>query len=90
MKVRMFDGSVQKLSEVIHAPNLKNSISLGTLGDNKGIYSGGNDMMKVKKFVMVIMKAHRFRKLCKLPGETITHKHEGFKLYNLIITKVEN
>lgn len=34
------------------------------------------------------MKAHRFRKLYKLQGETITCKDEGFKFQNLAIKNV--
>lgn len=56
MKVKMFDGSVLTLTNVMYVPELKkNLISLGTL-DSKGckcIVAGG--VMKMVRGAMVIM-----------------------------------
>ena len=72
VKIKMFNGVVQTLTNVIHVPDLKkNLISLGTL-DSKGckcIVAGG--VVKVVRGAMVIMKGALNKILYRLAGSTI-------------------
>ena len=74
VKVKMFDGSVQTLTNVMYVPELKkNLISLGTL-DSKGckcIVAGG--VMKVVTGAMVIMKGELNKNLYRLARSTVTN-----------------
>ncbi|XP_024315863.1 uncharacterized protein LOC106865951 isoform X2 [Brachypodium distachyon] len=74
VQIKMFDGTIRTLSDVRHIPNLKkNLISLSTL-DNKGYkYSGGDEIVKVTKSSLVVMKGDmKATNLYHLRGMAIT------------------
>ena len=57
IRVKMFDGAIRTLCNVIHVPDLrKNLISLGTLNSNGFSYKSSNGVMKVSKGVLTVMK----------------------------------
>ena len=57
IKIKMFDGVVRTLCDVMHVPNLKkNLISLGVLDSNGFCYKSENGVMKVSKGIMTMIK----------------------------------
>ena len=58
--IKMFDGVVRTLGNIIHVPDLKrNLISLSTL-DAKGYnYTGEGGVLKISKEALVVMKGHQ-------------------------------
>ena len=57
IKVKMFDGVIRTLCDVRHVFDLrKNLISLGTLDSNGFNYKYSNEVMKVRKGVLTLMK----------------------------------
>ena len=57
IKVKMFDGVLRTLCDVRHVLDLrKNLISLGTLDNNGFNYLYVNEVMKVRKGVLTVMK----------------------------------
>ena len=57
IRVKMFDGSIRKLCDVRHVPDLrKNMISLGTLDGDGFNYKSTNEVMEVSKGVLTVMK----------------------------------
>ncbi|KAG8478589.1 hypothetical protein CXB51_028432 [Gossypium anomalum] len=74
IKVKMFDGVVRTLSDVLHVPELKrNLISLSTL-DSKGYrHTAESGVLKISKGSLVVMKGQRkIAKLYVLQGSTVT------------------
>jgi hypothetical protein len=69
IQIKMFDGSIKILTDVIHVPELrKNLISLGVLdtGGYKSIVQGG--VMKVYKGILLVMKAKKVGNMFFLEG----------------------
>ena len=60
VRIRMFDGVVRTLGDVIHVPDLKrNLISLSTL-DAKGYkYTSEGEVLKICKGALVMIKGHQ-------------------------------
>ena len=58
--IRMFDGVVRTLGDIIHVPDLKrNLISLSTL-DAKGYkYTSEGGVLKISKGAPIVMKGHQ-------------------------------
>jgi hypothetical protein len=57
----MFDGAVKTLCNVKHILDLrKNLISLGTLNYNGFSFKSEGGVIKVSKYVMIMMKGQRF------------------------------
>jgi hypothetical protein len=53
----MYDGIVRTLTDVRHIPNMsKNLISLGTLDDKGYKYSDGDEVLKVSKGSLIVLK----------------------------------
>ena len=60
IRVKMFYGVIRTLCDVRHVPDLrKNLISLGTLDDNSFNYKSSNEVMKVRKGVLIVMKGQK-------------------------------
>jgi hypothetical protein len=71
IQIKMFDGTVKILTDVIHVPELRKSlISLGVLdtGGYKSIVQGG--VMKVYKGILLVMKAKKVGNMFMLEGRT--------------------
>jgi hypothetical protein len=71
IQIKMYDGSVNKLTNVRHVPKLRNNlISLGVLysGGYKCTVEGG--VMKVSKGILLVMKAKRIENIYQLEGIT--------------------
>jgi len=61
VKIKMFDGAVKTLCNVKHILDLrKNLISLGTLNYNGFSFKSEGGVIKVSKYVMIMMKGQRF------------------------------
>ena len=57
IRIKMFDGVVRTLCDVMHVPDLKkNLISLGALNSNGFCYTSESGVMKVSKGIMTVMK----------------------------------
>ena len=71
--VKMFDGVIRTLCDVRHVPNLrKNMISLKTLDGNGFNYKSVNGVMKVNKYVLIVIKGQKLAiNIYKLVGITI-------------------
>ncbi|XP_047256674.1 uncharacterized protein LOC107851807 isoform X1 [Capsicum annuum] len=73
VRIRMHDGVVRTLTDVIYVPDLKkNLISLGTLESLGCKYTGEGGVLKVSSGAHVIMKAHRSGTLYTLLGSNVT------------------
>jgi len=60
VRVKMFDGIVQELKEVMYVPQLKrNPISVNTLETLGLVVSIQNDILKMTNGLMVVMKGVR-------------------------------
>lgn len=72
IQIKKFDGVVRELTEVRYVPQLKNLISVGAL-ESKGLKKTmKNDILKITKRFMVVMKGVRERNLYYLKGSTVT------------------
>lgn len=73
IKVKMFNDAVRTLKDVRHVLDLKkNLISLGTLSCNGFRYKYENEIIKVSKGAMVMMKGQKVDgNIYKLLGSTI-------------------
>ena len=73
IRVKMYDGVIRKLCNVRHVLDLRmNPISLRTLGGNGFNYKSTNEVMKVSKGVLTMMKGHKLVvNIYKLMGTTI-------------------
>ncbi|KAG8499392.1 hypothetical protein CXB51_005981 [Gossypium anomalum] len=74
IKVKMFDGVVKTLSDVRHVPELKRNLILLSTLDSKGYrYTAKNEVLKISKRSLVVMKGQRkIAKLYVLQGSTFT------------------
>ncbi|KAH9649112.1 hypothetical protein KPL70_025867 [Citrus sinensis] len=73
IRLKMFDGVIRELSEVMHVPELKrNLISLGILDQMGCIIKMEFGVMKIIKWSIVIMKGAKNNGLYVLQGTTIT------------------
>ena len=72
--IKMFDGVVRTLGNVIHVPDLKrNLISLSTLDAKEYKYTGEGGVLKISKEALVVMKGHqKTTMLYVMLGSTIT------------------
>jgi Pol polyprotein len=71
--MKMFDGMVRTLSDVRHVPGLKkNLISLGTLDKNGCRISCQGGVMKVIRWLLVVMKGKMNEILYALEGFTVS------------------
>ena len=71
IKIRMFDGIVRELMDVIYVPKLKsNLISLGVLDSCGYKYTSQGGALTVLKGNLVVMKATKVDDLYKLEGST--------------------
>ena len=78
VKIKMFDGAVRTLGDVVYVPKFRrNLISLSQL-DSKGcrILSAGG-VMKVSRGCMVLMKGEKCGRSFRLIGKTLTSKANG-------------
>jgi transposase InsO family protein len=73
IKVKMYDGIVRTLTEVRHVPELKkNLISTGALDTNGCKIVQENEVIKVIRGALVVMKGSKVGNLYHLAGETVT------------------
>ncbi|PKA57599.1 Retrovirus-related Pol polyprotein from transposon TNT 1-94 [Apostasia shenzhenica] len=73
VKIKIFDGVIRTLIKIRHVLDLrKNLISLGTLDNSGCTFTYSDDIIKVKKGALVVMKGEKIRLLYRLIGETIT------------------
>ena len=71
IRIRMFNGIVRELTDVIYVPELKsNLISLGVLDSCGYKYTGQGGALTVSKGNLVVMKATKVDNLYKLEGST--------------------
>ena len=72
-KIKIFDGVVRELTEVVYTPQLKkNLISVGAM-ESKGLkVTIENEVLKIIKGSMVVMKTVRDRNLYYLKDSTLT------------------
>ena len=60
VRIKMFDGVVRTLGDIIHVPDLKNNlISLSTLIVKGYKYTGEGGVLKISKGALVVMKGHQ-------------------------------
>ncbi|KAK9185556.1 hypothetical protein WN943_025912 [Citrus x changshan-huyou] len=72
VKIEMFDGSVQTLSDVRHAPRLKrNLISLGMLDGMGYSFKSENSGLKIMKGTEMVMKGVKKNGLYVLEGSSV-------------------
>jgi len=73
VRIKIFDGIVQKLKEVRYVPQLKkNLISVGILETLGLVVSIRDGVLKMTKGSMVVMKGIRRNNLYYLKGSTVT------------------
>ena len=74
VRIKMFDGVVRTLGNVIHVPDLKrNLISLSTLDAKEYKYIGEGGVLKTSKKALVVMKGHqKTTMLYVMLGSTVT------------------
>eukprot|EP00253_Pinus_taeda_P022622 PITA_22622 len=71
IKIKMYDNTVRTLTSVRNVSNLKkNLISLGVLDSNGYKFTGQNDVLKVFKGALVVMKVEKVRNIYRLKGST--------------------
>ncbi|PKA45980.1 Retrovirus-related Pol polyprotein from transposon TNT 1-94 [Apostasia shenzhenica] len=73
IKIKIFDKVIRTLIEVSHIPDLrKDLIFLGTLDASGCTFTSSDDIIKMKKGALVVMKGEKIGSLCRLIGKTIT------------------
>jgi len=72
VQIKTHDDIFRTLSKVRHIPDMTRLISLGTLEANSCRIIMENDILKVTKGVMVVMKGLRQGSLYILQGTTVT------------------
>jgi hypothetical protein len=71
IRIRMFDGIVRELTDVIYVPELKsNLISLGVLDYCGYKYTGQGGVLTLSKGNLVVMKEKKVDNLYKMEGST--------------------
>ena len=79
IRIKMFDVIVRELKKLRYVPQLKRSlISVGTLNTLDLVVSIRDDVLKMIKGSMVVMKGVRRNNLYYLKGNTITGQVETF------------
>jgi len=87
--IKMFDGIVQELKEVMYVPQLKrNLISVGALETLGLVVSIRDGVLKMTKSSMVIMNGVCQRNLYYLKGSTVTGQVETFISSDNVCTQV--
>ena len=77
VRVKMFDGMIWKLKEVRNVPQLKrNLISVGALKTLGLVVSIRDDILKMTKGSLVVLKGVRRNILYYLKGSTVTGQVE--------------
>ncbi len=78
VKVKMFDGAVRFLGDVVYVPKFRRNLKSLSQLDSKGCrVSSAGGVMKVSRGCMVLMKGEKCGSMFRLIGKTQTSKVVG-------------